>query len=221
LGDAAGERCPPKTTRTKHVPQTLNPARFGGRFGGRDWRCSKNGLGEIENTTSALSPHPTPPQPNLSRTPPSAAGSAAGAKSLGAWRRRGPFLVVAWRSAAGSPPPRCLVEQTRVGWATAAAALLPSAVPWRTGRRGWVGRRCGLPLLVGFPQHSGRGWWWAAARPSVCAMPSTPASRWCVEAISGIFRDTRAPGAAALGLTEEVASSSPERVGLRLVVVDF
>jgi hypothetical protein len=27
--------------------------------------------------------------------------------------------------------------------------------------------------------------------------------------------------AAALGLTEEVASSSPERVGLRLVVVDF
>jgi hypothetical protein len=42
-----------------------------------------------------------------------------------------------------------------------------------------------------------------------------------VEAISGIFRDTRAPGAAALGSTEEVASSSPERVGLRLVVVDL
>jgi hypothetical protein len=42
LGDAARERRPPKAARTKHVPQTLNPARFGGRFGGRDWRCSNN-----------------------------------------------------------------------------------------------------------------------------------------------------------------------------------
>jgi hypothetical protein len=45
---------------------------------------------------------------------------------------------------------------------------------------------------------------WTAARPSICAMPS-PASRRCMEAISGFFRDTRAPGAAALGSTEEVA----------------
>jgi hypothetical protein len=26
----------PNAARTKHVPQTLNPARFGGRFGARD-----------------------------------------------------------------------------------------------------------------------------------------------------------------------------------------
>jgi hypothetical protein len=35
LGDAAGERRPPKAARTKHVPQTLNSA----RFRGRGWRC--------------------------------------------------------------------------------------------------------------------------------------------------------------------------------------
>ena len=41
VGDAAGERRPPKAAQIKHVPQTFNPARFGGRFGGRGWRCSE------------------------------------------------------------------------------------------------------------------------------------------------------------------------------------
>jgi hypothetical protein len=40
LGDATGERHPPNVARTKHAPQTLDPAQFGGRLGGRDWRCS-------------------------------------------------------------------------------------------------------------------------------------------------------------------------------------
>jgi hypothetical protein len=42
LVDAARERRLPNAARTKHVPQTLDPALFGGRFGGRDWRCSKD-----------------------------------------------------------------------------------------------------------------------------------------------------------------------------------
>jgi hypothetical protein len=62
------------------------------------------------------------------------------------------------------------------------------------------GQRCGLPSSL---QHSGRGWWWAAARPMACANFSPPLAG--VEAISGFTRDTRSLGAAALGTTVEVA----------------
>jgi hypothetical protein len=35
-----GQPRPPNMTRTNHVTQTLNPAPFGGQFGGHDWRYS-------------------------------------------------------------------------------------------------------------------------------------------------------------------------------------
>ncbi|KAK1632894.1 hypothetical protein QYE76_007209 [Lolium multiflorum] len=66
------------------------------------------------------------------------------------------------------------------------------------------------------PQHAGRGWWWAAARPMVCAIP--PASHRCVEMVSASPVTRGRPEQQPWVRRWRRLSSSPERVGLRMVV---
>ncbi|KAK1696199.1 hypothetical protein QYE76_012896 [Lolium multiflorum] len=69
-----------------------------------------------------------------------------------------------------------------MGWAAAACAAPPSPVGSPSAGAvgmGGGGQRCGLPPPVGSPQHSGRGWWWAAARLMACAnFPPPLAGEW-------------------------------------------
>nr|XP_051214817.1 uncharacterized protein LOC127332549 [Lolium perenne] len=161
-----------------HLPRFLHPMQgYQGRKGSADDTL----------------PHPTLP----ALTAPAVA--AAGAKTFGAWRRLGPFLVDAWWTAAGSP----LLDAWRTdrcgwdGWRRPALRpLLPSALPWWTGRRGWDGRRWHALRSPSSRRLS------AALRAGAGGgrRPAPPR----LSSVSGGC-DTRSPGAAALGTTVEVA----------------